>query len=113
MTDDISRPYKSTVHIALPSIQYAQHLKDVVSVDEEVSNKVVKSFSVVTPQEVDGSDDDRGSDVIDREVGDDNSRRVLRINFMATDAKMLRVAMSTTYDMINVALKCFQEFEDL
>lgn len=33
-------------------------------------------------------------------------------NFMATDAKMLRVSMSTTYDMINVALKCFQEFEE-
>jgi len=31
---------------------------------------------------------------------------------MATDAKMLRVSMSTTYDMINVALKCFQEFEE-
>mmetsp|Transcript_4108 Transcript_4108/g.9219 ORF Transcript_4108/g.9219 Transcript_4108/m.9219 type:complete len:83 (-) Transcript_4108:153-401(-) len=30
--------------------------------------------------------------------------------FEATDAKMLRVSMSTTYDMINVALKCFQEF---
>jgi hypothetical protein len=31
-------------------------------------------------------------------------------NFEATDAKMLRVSISTTYDMINVALKCFQEF---
>lgn len=43
------------------------------------------------------------------------SNFLARINrhFMATDAKMLRVAMSTTYDMINVALKCFQEFEDL
>ena len=30
--------------------------------------------------------------------------------FEATDAKMLRVSISTTYDMINVALKCFQEF---
>ena len=79
MTDDISRPYKSTVNIALPSIQYAQHLKDVVSVDEEVSNKVVKSFSIVTPQEVDGSDDDRGNDAIVRDAEDDNTRRVLRM----------------------------------
>ncbi len=79
MTDDISRPYKSTVNIALPSIQYAQHLKDVVSVDEEVSNKVVKSFSIATPQEVDGSDDDRGNDAIVRDAEDDNTRRVLRM----------------------------------
>ncbi|KAK1745667.1 hypothetical protein QTG54_003591 [Skeletonema marinoi] len=112
MTDNISRPYKSTVHIALPSNQYAQHLKDVVSVDEEVSNKVFKSFSIVTSQEVDGSDVDRGNDAIIRDGGDADEQRVLRINFMATDAKMLRVAMSTTYDMINVALKCFQEFEE-
>ena len=35
---------------------------------------------------------------------------VLERTFEATDAKMLRVSMSTTYDMINVALQCFQEF---
>ena len=44
---EIQRPYKCTVHIALPSNQYAQHLKDVMSVDREISNKVVKSFEVV------------------------------------------------------------------
>eukprot|EP00984_Skeletonema_dohrnii_P023470 scaffold12556_cov172-Skeletonema_dohrnii-CCMP3373.AAC.2 len=79
MTDNISRPYKSTVHIALPSTQYAQHLKDVVSVDEEVSNKVVKSFSIVTSQEVDGSDVDRGNDAILRDGGDTDEQRVLRM----------------------------------
>ena len=79
MTDNISRPYKSTVHIVLPSIQYAQHLKDVVSVDEEVSNKVVKSFSVVTSQEADGSDVARGNDTIFPDAGEGNEPRVLRM----------------------------------
>jgi hypothetical protein len=79
MTDNISRPYKSTVHIALPSIQYAQHLKDVISVDEEVSNKVVKSFSIVTSQEVaDGGDIDRGNAATVQD-GDDDQQRVLRM----------------------------------
>ena len=41
------RPYKCTVQLALPSNQYAQHLKDVISVDKEISDKVVKSFSIV------------------------------------------------------------------
>ena len=77
--DNISRPYKSTVHIALPSNQYAQHLKDVVSVDEEVSNKVVKSFSIVTSQEVDGSDIDRGNSTIVQDAGQGNEPRVLRM----------------------------------
>lgn len=79
MTDNISRPYKSTVHIALPSIQYAQHLKDVVAVDEEVSNKVVKSFSIVPSREVDGSDVDRGNDTIVSDAGQGNEPRVLRM----------------------------------
>jgi predicted dinucleotide-binding enzyme len=80
MTDNIiSRLYKSTVHIALPSIQYAQHLKDVISVDEEVSNKVVKSFSIVTSQEVaNGGDVDRDIDAI-VQGGDDDEQRVLRM----------------------------------
>ena len=43
----MQRPYKCTVQLALPSNQYAQHLKDVISVDKEISDKVVKSFSIV------------------------------------------------------------------
>lgn len=57
MTDsdgNIQRPYKCTIHIALPSNQYAQHLKDVISVDKEISNKVVKSFAIVSASNIDG-----------------------------------------------------------
>jgi hypothetical protein len=42
------RPYKCTARIALPSHLYAEHLKDVISVDQEISDKVVKSFSIVS-----------------------------------------------------------------
>ncbi|KAL7538281.1 hypothetical protein ACHAXR_008446 [Thalassiosira sp. AJA248-18] len=95
--NNIQRPYKCTVHIALPSKQYAQYLKDVVSVDQEISNKVVKSFALVKAP-ADGSQ-------IDNE-----KKNYVFSQFEATEAKMLRVSISTTYDMINVALKCFQEF---
>jgi len=78
MTDNINRPYKSAVHIALPSIQYAQYLKDVLSVDEEVSNRVVKSFSIVTSNEVDdGGNINRGHAIVPD--GDDDEQRVLRM----------------------------------
>mmetsp|Transcript_12573 Transcript_12573/g.30695 ORF Transcript_12573/g.30695 Transcript_12573/m.30695 type:complete len:125 (-) Transcript_12573:1443-1817(-) len=119
--DDILRPYKCTVHIALPSNRYAHHLKDVVSVDQEISDKVVKSFSVgrvaSAPAAADAATD-HGTTAEDGIVQDDDDcggdgggdMRVLQIKFEATDAKMLRVSMSTTYDTINVALKCFQEF---
>ena len=54
MVDEVQRPYKCAVNLALPSNQYANHLKDVISVDKEISNKVVKSYSVVG-----ASDEDR------------------------------------------------------
>ena len=47
MTTRQQQPYKCTVQIALPSKKYAQHLKDIISVDQEISDKVVKSFSLV------------------------------------------------------------------
>jgi len=64
--DNIQRPYKCTIHIALPSNQYAQHLKDVISVDQEISNKVVKSFAIVNASShIDGRHDDNDREDID------------------------------------------------
>ncbi|KAL3773127.1 hypothetical protein ACHAW5_008000 [Stephanodiscus triporus] len=105
---DIRRPYKCTARIALPQ-PYAEHLKDVISVDREISDKVVKSFSILGH---DGNDDDNDRGVVgdDDDGSGNDTMRVLQIIFEATDAKMLRVSISTTYDMINVALRCFQEF---
>ena len=54
--DNIQRPYKCTIHISLPSNQYAQYLKDVISVDTEISNKVAKSFSIVSASQIDGEE---------------------------------------------------------
>ena len=79
MTDNISRPYTSIVHIALPSTKHAQHLKDVISVDGEVSNKVVKSFTIVTPQEAGCINEDNGSDAIPYDAEDKIALRVLRM----------------------------------
>ena len=56
MADDLARPYKCTVQLALPSAQYARHLRDVISVDKEISNKVVKSFSIDRAPADDGGD---------------------------------------------------------
>ena len=65
MADDIQRPYKCTVQLALPSSQHASHLRDVVSVDKEISNKVVKTFSIegASPADGNGSEQDGGDDM--------------------------------------------------
>jgi hypothetical protein len=53
-----------------------------VSVDEEISNKVVKSFSIVTSQEAaayeDHNIDGRADNSVDKD-GEDGNRRVLRM----------------------------------
>ena len=79
--DSIDRPYKCQVDIALPSNIYAQHLKDVLSVDGELGDKIVKSFSVesasadhIRPTK----DGDHGIDDGDG-VSDGGERRVLRM----------------------------------
>ena len=81
MTDSIDRPYKCTVHLALPSTVYAQHLKDIMSVDQEISNKVVKSFAVVRAADVvvagSGGDDDAAQNSNNKEC--DDTRRVLQM----------------------------------
>jgi hypothetical protein len=73
------RPYKCTVQIALPSDQYAQHLKDIISVDQEISDKVVKSFSVVMDSM---STCTKDADICDGErdgVKNDDGMRVLQM----------------------------------
>lgn len=47
---EIDRPYKCLVDLSLPAPIYAQHLKDVLSVDGELGNKIVKNFSIVGVQ---------------------------------------------------------------
>jgi hypothetical protein len=79
----LQRPYKCTVHIALPNNTYAQHLKDVISVDQEISNKVVKSFTIVNNNDdgIIGGDENDISRVMIKNEDDDchNNLRVLRM----------------------------------
>lgn len=72
MSEYSDRPYKCKVDIALPSSLYARHLLDVLSVDGELGNKIVKSFSIVSTKERDDEGDD-----------DDDALRVLRMYVFA------------------------------
>ncbi len=91
-TDVLLRPYKCEIDIAFPSVLFCRYTRYVLSVDEEISgDKVVKSFSIIT--------------------GNDHSKvSILKVNIEATEAKFLRVAASSFYDMLTVIVKCYQEF---
>jgi hypothetical protein len=77
----LHRPYKCTVHIALPNNMYAQHLKDVISVDQEISNKVVKSFTIVNDDGIICGDDENDISRVKNDDDDcsNNNLRVLRM----------------------------------
>jgi len=93
-TDNLPlRDYRACIDLGFPTSESASQAMEVLSVDGEIGDKISKKFSVVE------ADCDENSEL-----------RVLRIEFEATEAKMLRVAVSSMYDSINVALKCFQEF---
>eukprot|EP00547_Thalassionema_nitzschioides_P007986 CAMPEP_0194202774 /NCGR_PEP_ID=MMETSP0156-20130528/2712_1 /TAXON_ID=33649 /ORGANISM="Thalassionema nitzschioides, Strain L26-B" /LENGTH=94 /DNA_ID=CAMNT_0038928355 /DNA_START=27 /DNA_END=311 /DNA_ORIENTATION=- len=79
-------PYVCQLDISFPTKESAQRTCSVLKVDEEIGNRVQKTIS---------------------HHDDENMVRVL---FRATEAKMLRVAVSTFCDYVTVALKCQQEF---
>jgi len=87
-----SYPYICQVDIAFPTAEHAENTKKVMEVDEEIGDRVQREFSLV-----------QGTDT--------EELVVMRIRFQATEAKMLRVSISTFYDYLKVALKCIQEFE--
>jgi len=163
-TTNDPKPYKCEIDITFPKRKHAQQCMDVLSVDDEIGDRVCKSFSVVdvVADVVDVVDDNVAGDTTGvtgtvipavmgeegiasppitttgdggggggceeesdalvqsegatREVAmtnreeDEDSRGVLRVNIQATEAKMLRVSISSFYDMLTVFLKCQQEF---
>jgi len=77
-------PYQCDIVIALPSSQMADEIRAIVSVDREIGDRVVKSISA-----------------------NDNK---LVVQFQATEARLLRVSVSSFYEYLTVCLKGYQEF---
>ena len=83
--DASSRQYKCEIEIGFPNAAHAEMTMKVLSVDKEISgDKVAKIFA--------------------------SKENILHVKFEATEAKLLRVSVSSFYDMLEVALKCFNEF---
>mmetsp|Transcript_25086 Transcript_25086/g.58376 ORF Transcript_25086/g.58376 Transcript_25086/m.58376 type:complete len:87 (+) Transcript_25086:77-337(+) len=85
MAKDDAFPYSCEIHISLPTRDHADQLKRVMEVDTEIGEKVKKSIDLV--------------------------ENAMRVHIKATEAKLLRVVVSTFYDYLTVALKCIQEFD--
>lgn len=82
-----AKPYCCTLRIRLPTERQAGIIKDCMEVDEELQpHKVERCFKVV-----------------DNEL-------IMRVE--ASDLRMLRVAMSSFFDMVTVSAKTLLEFDD-
>eukprot|EP00558_Chaetoceros_sp_UNC1202_P006974 CAMPEP_0197241340 /NCGR_PEP_ID=MMETSP1429-20130617/7401_1 /TAXON_ID=49237 /ORGANISM="Chaetoceros sp., Strain UNC1202" /LENGTH=91 /DNA_ID=CAMNT_0042701161 /DNA_START=373 /DNA_END=648 /DNA_ORIENTATION=+ len=77
-------PYKCSIDIQFLTRLHAQNAMDVLSVDKEIGDRVTKILAV------------KGN--------------IMVVNVSSSEAKMLRVAISSFYDMLSVFLKCYQEF---
>lgn len=87
--------YACRIEISFPTNGQAEQAMQVLQVDREPGDRVVKAFSLV------------------KEEGEgDEELTVLRVDLKATEAKMLRVAASSFYDFLQVVVKTFQEFGD-
>ncbi|KAI2495126.1 hypothetical protein MHU86_19400 [Fragilaria crotonensis] len=64
-------PYACEINVSFPTAASASRTKNVLIVDQELGNRVVKTMDVLS-----------------------TDPRTLRISFQATEAKMLRVAVS-------------------
>jgi Transcription factor Pcc1 len=84
----MSHPLKCQIDIVFPTNQQAEQALQVLQVDREPGDRVEKTFSIVQ----------------------DNSTVVLRVDLRSNEPKMLRVAVSSFYDYLQVVLKTFQEF---
>eukprot|EP00554_Chaetoceros_debilis_P005176 CAMPEP_0194085534 /NCGR_PEP_ID=MMETSP0149-20130528/17787_1 /TAXON_ID=122233 /ORGANISM="Chaetoceros debilis, Strain MM31A-1" /LENGTH=106 /DNA_ID=CAMNT_0038768433 /DNA_START=17 /DNA_END=337 /DNA_ORIENTATION=+ len=89
--------YKCTIAINFPSLLQAQSACEVLSVDEEIGNRVIKSLHV---KEIEGENNEQRQ-----------QQGTLIVDVASSEAKMLRVSVSSFYDMLAVFLKCQQEFQ--
>jgi len=81
---DSAYPYQCDIEIAMSSPEMASSVQAILSVDQEIGDRVTKEM-----------------------VAHD---AVLHVHFRATEARMLRVSVSSFYDYLLVCLKCYQEF---
>ena len=93
-------PYECSLTLSLPSMRAAAMIARSLSVDEELQpDKVERRFTCSSLEG--GAGEGAGS-----------GGAQLEAFFRASDARMLRVSLSSFYDMAAVCLRTLQEFDD-
>ncbi|KAL9091649.1 MAG: hypothetical protein Q9165_004725 [Trypethelium subeluteriae] len=102
-------PCSLDIRIPLPSHRLARTALTSLSVDQELSPLVRRSFSLVKPSSVPA---DEASKVVNGQPGsheDDESRTILLTHYKATTNRMLRVAVNGFFESVGVVLQVMEE----
>jgi hypothetical protein len=81
----MTHPYECSLDLTFPLARQASQVRRIMAVDRELGDRVLRVLTV--------------------------KDRTVHVAFKATEAKLLRVSVSSFCDYLTVALKCFQEFD--
>ncbi|KAL1589313.1 hypothetical protein WHR41_02205 [Cladosporium halotolerans] len=90
-------PCTLTINTPFPTNRLAEATLKSLSVDEELSPLVRRSFSLVN--------------AAGEEVGDVEGRTILRTEYKATTNRMLRVAVNGFFESLNVVVQVMEELD--
>ena len=83
---DDAYPYRCEITVHLPTAEMAADVQRILSVDREIGDRVVKELQLAEED------------------------AAVHVSFRATEARLLRVSVSSFYEYLIVCLKCYQEF---
>ena len=98
---DDEKPYDCTVRLRFPSEHLAKVAMNSLSADKELRGNKVARTMVVT-------DEDGNSDEASR-----GKRYILQATFRARELRLLRVCVSSFYDMTSIIVRTQLEFADI
>ena len=87
-----------TIHIPFPTHHLAKAALGSLSVDEELSELVKRSFALVAVED-------------DTQAAEDESKRILQVHYKATTPRMLRVAVNGFFESLIVIVQVMEELD--
>ncbi|KAG7359863.1 transcription factor Pcc1 [Nitzschia inconspicua] len=93
------------VEVTFSTNLQAKQALQVLQVDQEPTDRVTKSFSLVETEIHQGSNNNNVDGT------QQSGTCLMKVRFESKELKMLRVSVSSFYDYLAVVIKTFQEFD--
>ncbi|KAF2239218.1 Pcc1-domain-containing protein [Viridothelium virens] len=104
-------PCSLDIRIALPNHRLARTALNSLSVDQELSPLVRRSFSLVKPLSIPSNETSQVVNGRSESYEDDESKTILLTHYKATTNRMLRVAVNGFFESVGVVLQVMEELD--